>query len=158
MVNLIAVFNGSIISSNQLANMPQHEGKFSSDLFNISIVCSTTLEPQFANIAGEITEGFGIFVQSENGLKLLEKRNRIDQNADWVEVMVNFARNYTNIEPDDGGYRWGQIVPNTGDYLCKDCGYIEEFKTGQIFPICEVCLAGEPDGPSTPSQGYWEVV
>jgi hypothetical protein len=31
-------------------------------------------------------------------------------------------------------------------------------EAGKIFPICEVCLAGEPSGPSGPKEGYWERV
>ncbi len=90
--------------------------------------------------------------------RILETRNNIDKKENWAEIMQIFLANYSDTELDDGYYKWGQVVPEDGEFLCKDCGYILDLKEGDIFPICEVCLSGEPEGPSTPSQGYWEKI
>jgi hypothetical protein len=101
---------------------------------------------------------FAVFETTGDKTKFVDYKNNISTKFNWIEVFGQFADNYASDELDDGFYKWGQIVPETGDYLCKDCGYIAEFQQGDIFPICEVCQAGEPDGPSTPDQGYWERV
>lgn len=88
----------------------------------------------------------------------LETKTGPESSSDWVVGLVDFANNYKDSEPDGDYYKWGQIVPENGEYLCKDCGFILELEAGKIFPICEVCLAGEPSGPSTPKEGYWERV
>jgi hypothetical protein len=87
----------------------------------------------------------------------LVHREKPENKYNWIKVVKQFALNYQNTEPDsDNLWKWGQIVPEDGEYLCRDCGYIEEFKAGTIFPICEVCLAGDPDGPMDLDDGYWE--
>jgi hypothetical protein len=53
----------------------------------------------------------------------------------------------------------GQIVTESGDYLCIDCGFIESFEVGEIFPVCEVCLSGDPSAvDAKEAEGYWELV
>jgi hypothetical protein len=99
----------------------------------------------------------GSFYLFDESLQPLEKRNGIDTKVNWVEVFKQFVSNYLDSDPDiDGMYCWGQKAPDDGEYLCKDCGYILELRKGEIFPVCEVCLSGEPDGPSGPDAGYWE--
>jgi rubrerythrin len=101
---------------------------------------------------------FAILSGNEGDYKLLDYKNNISDKFNWIEVFSQFATNYADTNLEDGFYKWGQIVPKTADYLCKDCGFIAEFEAGTVFPICEVCQAGEPDGPSTPAEGYWEEV
>jgi hypothetical protein len=51
------------------------------------------------------------------------------------------------------------IVPQDGWYICVPCGYVDEFKAGDKFPICPVCLAGTDDGPdgsTDPHADYWD--
>jgi hypothetical protein len=95
------------------------------------------------------------FVIVKDG-KILVDANNISTKHNWMEVMSQFVDNYNNPDPIDGYYGYGQRAPKTADYLCKDCGYIVEFQAGDVFPVCEVCQAGEPDGPSRPEEGYWE--
>ena len=95
------------------------------------------------------------FVIVQDG-KVLTSASNISTKHNWINVFSIFADNYKNTDAIDGYYAWGQIVPETGDYLCKDCGFITEFEAGSIFPICEVCQAGEPDGPCGVDEGYWE--
>jgi hypothetical protein len=96
--------------------------------------------------------------KTDSGFEHLETKTDPEDSSDWIEAVVDFAQNYKDSEPDGEYYKWGQIVPEGGEYLCKDCGYILELEEGKIFPICEVCLAGEPSGPSTSKEGYWERV
>jgi hypothetical protein len=100
----------------------------------------------------KLKKGFVILKDS----KVLETRNNIDSKVNWAKVMETFVANYNDQELDNGFYKWGQVVPEDGEFLCKDCGYILDLKQGEVFPICEVCLSGEPDGPSTDKEGYWE--
>jgi hypothetical protein len=104
--------------------------------------------------------GDNLIVYRKTGDKLehLETKENPEKDSDWITAAVDFLKNYNDTELEDGYWKWGQVVPETGEYLCKDCGYIEEFAKGSIFPICEVCLAGEPSGPSTSAEGYWELV
>jgi hypothetical protein len=89
--------------------------------------------------------------------KLISIREKPESKYDWVAVFLQFVANHSNLEPDaDNSWRFGQIVIEAGEYMCRDCGYIEEFKVGQIFPVCEVCLSGDPEGPVDTSAGYWE--
>lgn len=95
----------------------------------------------------------------EDKLNLLQIKEAPDIAEDWSEVVSQFIRNFKDSEPDEGLlWRWGQIIPESGEYTCVDCGHVEEFVEGQVFPICDVCLSGEIDGPSTPSEGFWEKV
>jgi hypothetical protein len=96
-----------------------------------------------------------VFV-SKNGdslVYLIHKENP-EKDTDWLDVSLAFFENYEKSEPDNNLWKWGQIVPEDGDYLCVDCGYIETLSKGQIFPICEVCLSGEPAGISGPREGF----
>jgi hypothetical protein len=78
--------------------------------------------------------------------------------ADWIEAVNTFVDNFENPELDGDYWKAGQIVQEDGEYLCKDCGLVLEFAKGDYFPICDACQAGEPDGPSTPEQGFWELI
>jgi len=92
-----------------------------------------------------------------NTLTYMLHRDKPERDTDWIDVTRSMSRHYADNQPDSSGaWRWGQIAPEDGEYLCRDCGYIEEFKKGQIFPVCEVCLAGDPTGPLELSEGYWE--
>lgn len=105
--------------------------------------------------------GNNLMILENQGQKLvhIETKKDPESSSNWVEAVKAYAENYRITEPDsDNYYKWGQKVPQDGEYLCKDCGFILELKAGQIFPICEVCLSGEPTGPAGPREGYWELV
>jgi hypothetical protein len=92
-------------------------------------------------------------------LKYLTHKEDPESDGNWTEATRQFGVNYTDTQVDDKNlWKWGQVVQEDGDYLCVDCGYIGEFKKGEVFPICEVCLSGDPAGPSGPEAGYWERV
>jgi len=104
-------------------------------------------------------ENFLVFEKKGSEIKFIDIKESPESEYNWAEVCTTVLQNYAEPKPDDDGYyKWGQVVPETGEYLCKDCGYVEEFEEGSIFPICVVCIAGEPSGPSGPSEGYWERV
>jgi hypothetical protein len=96
---------------------------------------------------------------SGQDLEILELKPQLEKDLDYLEALESVAANYQDTtEPSDGYFKWGQLVREDGEYLCKDCGYILELREGQIFPICEVCLSGQPDGPAGPNEGYWEKI
>lgn len=103
-----------------------------------------------------------IFLQINNqNLTYLTHRENLENEINWIEVINQFAINFALEEAENGCYRWGQKVPKTADYLCKDCGYVETFKEGSVFPICEVCLSGDPtcpEGYAGPAEGFWEMI
>lgn len=104
-------------------------------------------------------ENLLVFRLESGTLEYLETKEQPEASSNWIEAILDFAKNYEIVEPDSENYfRWGQKVTQDGEYLCKDCGYILELKEGQIFPICEVCLSGEPTGPAGPKDGYWELI
>ncbi len=35
------------------------------------------------------------------------------------------------------------VVPKSGTYVCVPCGYRQEFKKGDCFPLCFACLEGK---------------
>jgi hypothetical protein len=98
------------------------------------------------------------FKKEGNSVTHLYTREQPQHTYNWVEQVIGFAQNYQNTEPDANNlWRFGQKVTKAGEYLCVDCGYIESFKEGDIYPVCEVCLSGDPEGPTDgPHQGYWE--
>ncbi|MEM1312250.1 MAG: hypothetical protein AAGF07_02185 [Patescibacteria group bacterium] len=118
---------------------------------------------ELLNMASEVQNKKGenliLFKLDGDNLKYLVHKDAPEHEYDWIKVISDFADNYANPEPNDQNmYKWGQIVPEDGDYLCIDCGYIGSFNAGDIFPVCEVCLSGEPAGPTSSDGGYWEKV
>jgi hypothetical protein len=98
------------------------------------------------------------FRKDGDNIKHLYTREKPELKYNWVDEICGFAKNALDTNPDDKNlWRFGQSVSKAGEYLCVDCGYIETFKEGNVFPICEVCLSGDPEGPTDGTdQGYWE--
>jgi hypothetical protein len=104
-------------------------------------------------------ENLIIFKRDGDELTYLVHKESPEHEYEWITVVSDFADNYFNPNPNDQKlYKWGQIVPEAGDYLCVDCGYIATFEAGDIFPVCEVCLSGEPAGPTSSDGAFWEKV
>ena len=55
-------------------------------------------------------------------------------------------------------YKVDDVVPKTGNYRCVICDHIMEFKEGDKFVVCPVCLAGQEGGPTEPHEDFWEIV
>jgi hypothetical protein len=111
-------------------------------------------------ISKDLAKDCLVFI-SKNGntLTYISHRPQPEPKYDWLDVAKAFGEQYNNKEADDSGYwRWGQLVQEDGEYLCLDCGYIEDLKAGAIFPVCEVCLAGDPGGPLAIRDGFWEKI
>jgi hypothetical protein len=98
------------------------------------------------------------FRKNGDTIEHLYTRERPETKYNWVSEICGFAQNAMDTNPDSKGlWKFGQRVTKAGEYLCIDCGYIETFKEGDIYPVCEVCLSGDPEGPTDgPEQGYWE--
>lgn len=104
-------------------------------------------------------ENLVLFKKEGGTLTYLVHKEKPEHQYNWITVIDDFSINYVNPNPDDKNlYKWGQVVPEDGDYLCVDCGFIESFSAGDIFPVCEVCLSGEPAGPTSSDGAYWEKV
>jgi hypothetical protein len=114
---------------------------------------------QASGVQNKKAENLVLFKLENGNLKFLVHKESPEHQYDWITVVSDFADNYFNPDPNAQNlYKWGQVVPETGDYLCIDCGYIGSFEVGDIFPVCEVCLSGEPAGPTSSDGAYWEKV
>ena len=49
-------------------------------------------------------------------------------------------------------FKKGDVVLQSGQYVCAPCGYIQYFERGALFTECLACLAGTEFGP----EGYRE--
>jgi hypothetical protein len=126
-----------------------------------NILCD--LERELINTVPEIAkrekvdEWLFIVHKKSNQLELLFAHKNPSQEYNWIEYIGQVNTNFrTTIFDEDKLWRVLQIVPEDGEYLCVDCGYIEELRAGSVFPVCEVCLSGDPDGPAATEKGYWE--
>jgi hypothetical protein len=114
---------------------------------------------QATGVTNKKAENLVLFKLENGAAKYLIHKESPEHEYDWITVVSDFADNYFNPNPNDQNlYKWGQVVPEAGDYLCIDCGYIASFEAGDIFPVCEVCLSGEPAGPTSSDGAYWEKV
>lgn len=176
---LIAIFTcdpNSKLATSQLENLENLESQLSQLKLKIIFVTDTNSESEnenyFLNASRDVVnlspkiknqkklgENLIVLIKSGNNIKHGDTKEDPEDSSNWIEALIQVAKNFEISEPDsEGYYMWGQVVPETAEYLCKDCGYVEEFQAGTIFPICEVCIAGEPTGPSGPSEGYWEKI
>jgi hypothetical protein len=106
----------------------------------------------------EPCEALLLFSKKGDAIEHILTRKNPATNEDWVKYCIGFAQNYGNTKPEKEKYwRVGQIIPKTGDYLCIDCGNITTFQAGDVFYVCDVCMSGDPTGPTEGTeQGYWE--
>lgn len=117
------------------------------------------LVPSLSSSVEFIGENLIIFIKTGDDLVFSEVKKMPENDYNWSETMSDWAENFNDsVIGDDDMWKWGQICPKTADYLCVDCGYVEEIQKGQTFPICIVCLSGEVDGPSGPTQEYWQEI
>jgi hypothetical protein len=146
-MSLSVIMVGPEVVSTQQGYLTANQSQLDSNNISISLQSDTS-------VPGVKGNGFVIM----DGSKTLTSVSGISTKHNWIEVLNQFAINYAKSDDDNGFYAWGQIVPETGEYLCKDCGYVGEFQAGDVFPICDVCQAGEPDGPCAPDEGFWEKI
>jgi hypothetical protein len=161
-MSLVAILYGTKIIDSQQGFLDELNSELESKKMKVIMAENLESLPDFVTSLSEAKKtlkenSFAVFEITDK-TKFLDYKNNISPKLNWIETFGQFADNYADDQPEGDYWRWGQIVPETGDYLCKDCGYIEEFQQGDVFPICEVCQAGEPDGPCTPDEGYWERV
>lgn len=58
-------------------------------------------------------------------------------------------------------YKIDDVVPQSGQYLCVPCGYVQYFNEGNLFTTCDACLAGTADGPEGYKQDeadFWQLI
>lgn len=116
-------------------------------------------QADYLKAKSNVSENLVIFKKTGSEFQYLVHKENPEHQYDWMPTVSEFAINYANTSPDDKGlWKWGQIVPEDGEYLCVDCGFIESFVAGTVFPVCEVCLSGEPAGPSGAEVAFWERV
>ena len=44
-------------------------------------------------------------------------------------------------------YKIGDVVTQSGDYVCVPCGFVQHFGAGNFFTTCDACFAGTELGP-----------
>ncbi|MGL4759138.1 MAG: hypothetical protein ACRCXZ_07390 [Patescibacteria group bacterium] len=97
-------------------------------------------------------------VNKDLDVKILDVVNFPDPEFDWCSVLQQFENNYTEYEPVNGKYKWGQIAPRDCEIMCDNCGYITSIKEGETFPICEACQSGLPNSPTSPDEAFWIIL
>lgn len=58
-------------------------------------------------------------------------------------------------------YKIGDVVPESGTYVCVPCGYVQPFTAGDRFTTCEACLAGTeygPEGFQEEAAEFWQLI
>jgi hypothetical protein len=177
---ILAIFTGSITSKSATHFISQIEDQY--HVYNnagVNVYFSTqdTLESNSKTVLLDLQNEFGLqcpvigkFEQQCDALMLFEKigdginhlltREHPEPKYDWITYIIGFATNFQTATPDSSNYwRHGQKVLIPGDYMCVDCGYIMSLGIESVFPTCEVCFSGDPEGPTDgPEQGYWEKI
>jgi hypothetical protein len=117
------------------------------NLFTQASIKTPTEALIFAKTSGEHT--------LEN-LTFLTMVNSPDPDLDWLSSSQLFINNYYEDTGNITTFKWGNRVPESAEYMCLDCGYIEDFVAGEVFSICDGCLAGEPNSTSGPEVAFWQ--
>ncbi|OGZ97449.1 MAG: hypothetical protein A3I44_06125 [Candidatus Sungbacteria bacterium RIFCSPLOWO2_02_FULL_51_17] len=58
-------------------------------------------------------------------------------------------------------FRIGDVVPESGTYICVPCGYTQTFYAGELFTTCLACFAGTANGPegfTEEDAEFWQYV
>lgn len=158
----LAIFyisNDSNYSQTQIQNLTQKEAELAQKSANLFV-----LDHQKLASLGQIRDlkpkQQGLVVTNNSG-KVLWSRFEIDF-KDLGQVMLDFMLDYSQDITQKDTFCFGNIIPEEGDYLCNDCGYVlsvtkdGEYQPGMVFPTCDVCQSGEPDGPSGAHQDFWQ--
>ena len=56
-------------------------------------------------------------------------------------------------------FKKGDLVLQSGQYVCVPCGYVQYFEAGTLFTECYACLAGTefgPEGYRADEQEFWQ--
>jgi hypothetical protein len=157
----------SPLRSSQTHFLTNHEVSLSEQkaIFGFVDLANSLFVKQFLNPQSQLArrqdagELMLIFKRQNGSTWLLSLREKPEPKHDWPRVFLQFIANYANPIPDENkAWRYGQVCQEAGEYMCRDCGYMEEFRVGDVFPVCEVCLSGDPDGPVDTGVGYWEKI
>jgi hypothetical protein len=177
---IFAVFTGSIESkyaTTMIAAIEETYKQANEAKLSVFFATKDSIECDSKSVlldeAGEITALCGklckrsgqcnallIFTKKGNEITHVLSRENPELEYEWVDFLIGYTQNYLNPQPDaTNHWRVGQIVTEQSDYMCIDCGYIMTLPIGSLFPVCEVCFSGDPDGPTDgPEQGYWEKI
>ena len=58
-------------------------------------------------------------------------------------------------------FKIGDAVPQSGNYVCVPCGYVQYFAVGEAFTTCQACFAGTelgPEGFQDPETEFWQLL
>ena len=53
-------------------------------------------------------------------------------------------------------YQKGDVVTETGKYVCVPCGYHHHYQAGEKFGECTSCLANNKNMEDVDGTGMWE--
>ena len=156
---IIYVSNGSDYSQEQLEKLESRKAEFldlGADL--ILLESSKAIEDNiFSKLKGKQQ---GIIVANSKG-DLLWYKFDIGY-LDLSQSMVDFISQYNTDVSGLDLLGWGNKILEEGDFMCNDCGYIltvkvgTEFEPGMVFPTCDVCQSGEPEGPTGTLEPFWQ--
>ena len=159
--NLVIIYisNDSGYSKEQIEKLQTRKAEFlekDSDL--ILIENSKAIEIRLYSKLKEKQQG--ILVSNSAGDLLWHKLDVTY--LDLAESMIDFISQYNTDVSGLDLLGWGNKILEEGDFMCNDCGYIltvktgTEFEPGMVFPTCEVCQSGEPEGPTGTLEPFWQ--
>ena len=156
---VIYLSNANSYSQDQVQKLTENQDKMLEkgvDLFTFSLEDAL----QQGILADLKPNQQGILITKKTG-ELLWSKFEIDF-KDLSQTIFDFVDNYRSNTDGKDIFCFGNIIKEVGDYMCNDCGYIlsvtqnGEYQVGMVFPTCEVCQAGEPDGPSGIHEAFWQ--
>jgi len=158
-IAIIYISNDSSYSQSQIQGLKSKETELAQKSANLFILDQSQLS-NLGNIPSFKAGQQGLAVTNKSG-QILWSKFELDF-KDLGQFMLDFTIDFGQDTTGKDIFCFGNVIPEEGDYLCNDCGYVlsvtknGEFQPGMVFPTCEVCQSGEPDGPSGAHQDFWQ--
>jgi hypothetical protein len=155
------ISNDSEYSNQVISDLSSHFDDFKAQKTNIVILASVDsfIKENFPTLRPEQQ---GVIIADSSGKILWSKMDL--SYSDLHKVLLGFTQNYNENSAVKDMFKWGNRIPDFGDYMCIDCGYVlsveknSSLLPGMVFPTCDVCQSGEPDGPSTFLEEFWQKI
>jgi len=173
---LVVIFSGNLgsqLMQDQMTRYEQNQNLFDDLKCSLLFVTDKSQNAYMdnvildeENVCNQLSPELAAMGQPCDSILFLEKtgdhiehvytRLRPNPKYNWIEEVIGFCRNYFDKTAEDGKWKFGQKVTQEGEYLCTNCGYIIELEKDQIFPVCEVCLSGDPRGACSVKVAFWQ--
>ena len=156
---VIYLSNGNNYSQSQTQKLTQNQDKLLEKGVNLFVLDLNEALNQ--GILGNLKpKQQGILITKNSG-EVVWSKFEIDF-IDLAQTSLDFVDNFKRNTDGQDIFCFGDKIKEGGDYMCNDCGYIlsvtqdGEYQPGMAFPTCDVCQAGEPEGPSGSHEAFWQ--